>query len=366
MVKRIICLCLVACLMITLPMQTQAAGNAKIEDYAKQLIQYYYHHQAAAEDVIWDILRQMEDVDRHQAAVWRNIMEDWTWVNSGMPVGDEVLPDGLPEDESLCIVVLGYGLAEDGSMKSELVDRLVVALASALKYPKASVVVTGGQTSEVEGVTEAGRMAAWLKKKGIEEKRIIVENQSLSTTANAVNVYKLLNQKHPQVRSVAIVTSDYHVTWGSAMFAAVSNYKFGFDAGNPIDVVAAAACDTGSSYDSMAQQAWGVSIIAGLDFDMNKPAPKLYDVERPTEPETVPTEAVVEETRGEPHIFWQPREGSDGEIAETEQAAEEKRTVLPILLGGAALVAVYILIPKRPRKSKRRQKPKMNWDGEEK
>ena len=151
MAKRIICLCLVMCLMAAMPMQTQAAGNAKIEDYAKQLIQYYYHHQDAAEDVIWDILRQMEEVDRHQAAVWRNIMADWAWVNNGMPVGEGVLPDGLPEDESLCIVVLGYGLAEDGSMKPELVDRLVVALASALKYPRASVAVSGGQRNGLLG-----------------------------------------------------------------------------------------------------------------------------------------------------------------------------------------------------------------------
>lgn len=366
MAKRIICLCLVMCLMAAMPMQTQAAGNAKIEDYAKQLIQYYYHHQDAAEDVIWDILRQMEDVDRHQAAVWRNIMADWAWVNNGMPVGEGVLPDGLPEDESLCIVVLGYGLAEDGSMKPELVDRLVVALASALKYPRASIAVSGGQTSEVEGVTEAGRMAAWLKKKGIEEKRIIVENQSLSTTANAVNVYKMLNKSYPQVRSVAIVTSDYHIAWGCAMFAAVSNYKFGYDAGKPIDVVAAAACDTGSTYNSMAQQAWGVSIIAGLEFEENTKAPELYYVERPTETETVPTEALVEETQGEPHIFWQPREEPGSEPAQAGEPEEEKRPVFPILLGGAALAAVYILTPKRPGKNKRRQKPKMNWDGEEK
>lgn len=361
MIKRMICLCLALCLLAAMPLTVQAAGNTKIENYAKQLIQYYYHHQNEAEDVIWDILRQMEAVDRHQAAVWRNIMEDWAWVNNEMPVGAGVLPDGLPEDESLCIVVLGYGLKEDGSMKQELVDRLVVALASALKYPNASVVVTGGQTSEVEGVTEAGRMAAWLKKKGIDAKRIIEEKQSLSTTANAVNVYKLLNQKHPQIRSVAIITSDYHAAWGSAMFAAVSNYKFGYDAGNPIDVVAAAVCDTGSSYNSMAQQAWGVSIIAGLEFEENTKAPALYPVERSAEPETVPTETVIEETREQSQIFWQPREEADNGSANAEAAEKERWSVVPVLIGSGVLAGVYVLMPKRPQKRKRRKKPKMDW-----
>lgn len=203
-------------------------------------------------------------------------------------------------------------------------------------------------------------MAAWLKKKGIEENRIIVEDQSLSTTSNAVNVYKLLNQKHPQVRSVAVVSSDYHVTWGSAMFAAVSNYKFGYDAGNPIDVVAAAACDTGGTGNTMAQQAWGVSIIAGLEFEENTKAPLLYPVQRPTVPETVPTEAAAEEIQEEGQVYWQPREETDEELT-VETAEKKDRLVVPVLVGGVVLIAAYILIPKRPGKGKRRKKPEMDW-----
>lgn len=360
MKKRILCLLVAVLLVLTMPLSVQAAGNSEIENYAKQLIQYYYHHQSAAEDVIWDILQKMEALDRHEAAVWRSIMADWAWVNSEMPVGDSVLPDGLPEDESLCIVVMGYALAEDGSMQEELVDRLVVAVTSALKYPNAYICVTGGQTSEVEGVTEAGQMAAWLKKKGIEEKRILVEDQALSTTSNAVNVYKLLNKKHPQIRHVAVITSDYHVTWSSAMFAAVSNYKFGYDAGNPVDVVAAAACDTGAISDTMAQQAWGVSIIAGFEFEENTKAPELYPVERPIEPETVTVETATEETWEQGEIFWHPREEENEETFEIT-LERKKQIILSVLLGGAVLAAVYILLPKRPGKDKRRKKPEMDW-----
>lgn len=359
MLKKLTSVLLVLCLLLSLPVTTHAATKKAVKPYAEKLIQYYYHHQDAAVDVIWDILNQMAQVDADQAAVWENIMEDWAWVNHGMPIAENVLPDGLPEDDSLCIVVLGFGLAEDGSMKEELIDRLVVALSSALKYPNAWIAVTGGQTSQVEGVTEAGQMSAWLQEKGIDKSRILVEKQSLSTTANAVNVYKLLNRSCPQVDSIAVISSDYHITWGSAMFAAVSNYKFGYEAGNPIDVLAAAVCDTGTEYDSMAQQAWGVSAITGVGFDENAKAPELYYVERPTEPETVPTEP--EETREERHWFWEkPQQAQEAQTVQTEEQGNKKSLVLPVTLGVVVLAAVYLLTPKKPRK--KREKPEFKWE----
>lgn len=348
--RRLACFLLAVCLVLSLGTQVWAAGD-EVERYAGQMIQYYRHHQAAAEDVIWDLNRQMAAVDADQAAVWENIMADWAWVNEEMPVGVDVLPDGLPEDESLCIVVLGYGLAEDGSMKEELVDRLVVALSSALKYPNALIAVTGGQTSEVEGVTEAGQMAAWLRKKGIEDKRIVTERQALNTTANGENVYKILNEQYPQIESVAVVTSDYHLTWGSAIFAAVSNYNFAYHAGTPIDVVAGAVCDTGKTWDTMQLQAAAIAAITGVRFDQSETAPALYPVERPEEPETVPTEAAREEH----HWFRQPE-------AEEEAAVqpEEKENRLQIAVCAVGFVAVYLLLPKKPRK--KRKMPEFKWE----
>lgn len=355
MCRKAVSLLVLLCLVLTLTLPARAA---KAEDYASELISYYYHHQDAAEDVIWDILNQMAQVDADQAAVWKNIMADWAWVNSGMPVSENVLPDGLPEDESLCIVVLGFGLAEDGSMKEELIDRLVVALSSALKYPNAWIAVTGGQTSNIPGITEAGQMAAWLQKKGVEKNRILVENQSLSTTANAVNVYKLLNKSYPQVDTIAVVTSDYHLAWGSALFTAVSNYNFGYHAGNPIDVVAGAACDTGMTADTLLQQAWGISQITGVPFAEHAAAPALYPVDRP--PET--TEAAPEEEKPASHWkpFWDPAPAQPQPQA--EQAAEEPEPKWPVyLLLPLAAAAIYVFcIPKKPRK--KREKPQWKWE----
>lgn len=350
--RKLFPILLTLCLLPALLLPARAAEKEQIEPYVQSMIQCYRYHQEAAMDVIDDQLAQMEAVDPDQAAVWERIMEDWNWVNTDMPVGENVLPDGLPEDGSLCIVVLGYGLNPDGSMQEELVDRLVVALASALKYPNAWIAVTGGQTSPVEGVTEAGQMAAWLQQKGIEKSRIILENQSLSTVANAVNVYKMLNASYPQISSIALVSSDYHITWSGAMFTTVSNYYFGYKAGNPIDLLASAVCATGQTADTMVQQAWGISLITGMPFDEDAPVPTLYEVEKAEEP-------AAEQTEAAPHMAQQDQPGEPDQ--EQPQQEKEKRNFLPLILAPALLAAAgYILMPKKPRK--KRQRPEWKWE----
>lgn len=358
MVKKVMSLFLVLCLLVVIPFPAEASEMGKLESYGVQLIQYYLHHQEKADDVIWDITRQMKEVDRKQGAVWEKIMFDWSWINSQMTVYEDSLPDGLPEDDSLCIVVMGFGLNEDGSMREELKDRLVVALTSALKYPNAYVLVTGGQTGEAKGVTEAGQMAAWLQKKGLDSSRIIQEKQSLSTTANAVNTYKLLTKSYPQVDSVAIITSDYHITQSCALFAAMSNYQSGYKGGKALELVGNAVCHTGSDYDSLAQQAWGMSLIMGLPYEDNTKAPKLYPVERPVEPIAGPLEETLE---GE---GWPPMTPSPVPEAaeETESAPEEKHSILLPALAAAAAAGIWLLMPKKPKKKNRRQRPEMKWD----
>ena len=348
-----VCLCCV----LTVP-ASAASVMGDLESYGVSLIQYYLHHQEAAGDVIWDITRQMKEIDPKQGAVWEKIMFDWSWINSAMPICEDILPDGLPQDDSLCIVVMGFGLNEDGSIRPELENRLLVALSSAIKYPNAYILVTGGQTGAVDGITEAGQMAAWLRRNGIAENRIIQERQSLSTTANAVNTYKLLTRSYPQVSAVAIVTSDYHITASCALFAAVSNYQSGYKGGKSLELVGNAAYKTGSKGDTLATQAWGMSMIMGLPYEDNTRAPKLYAVERPADPVYVETEPPKEEAP------WPPL---DGQTPPAEEViSEEPEKTVPWLfvgIGGASLLAaVWMITPKRPKKKNRREKPKMNWD----
>ena len=346
-------------LLLILPLPVSAAsGMGDLESYGVKLIQYYLHHQEAATDVIWDITRQMKELDPKQGAAWDKIMFDWSWINSDMPIYENSLPDDLPRDDSLCIVVMGFGLNADGTMRQELVNRLNVALDLALEYPEAYLLVTGGQTGAVDGVTEAGQMGDWLQKQGIPKSRIIRETASLSTTANAVNCYRLLNRAYPQVNAIAVVTSDYHIRQSCAMFAAVSNYQAGYQGGRTLELVGNAVCDTGLEENSLLTQAWGMSLVFGIPFDEKAKAPELYPVEIPVEVYTEPTE--TEETAPEAPVPEHPETQGDDRETERRWASAEKW----ILLAAALVTGVIfrIFMPKKPKKRNRREKPKMNWD----
>ena len=280
--KTLVCLLLCLCLIAGLPLS--AGAREDVTPYVQRMIQYYLHYQDAADTEIGTLLDYISSVDPGQGTLWRAIMEDWRRNNEEMEVHRDVLPDGLPQDDTLCIVILGYGLRADGSMKEELIDRLVVGLASALKYPNAWVCVTGGATAADTDDTEAGQMAAWLVEKGLDPGRVILETRSLSTTDNARNVYGILRDRYPQVDSIAVVTSDYHIRWGVSMFTTVSDYE-SYYGSKAIRVVGNAANTTGSSTDTLYSQAWGISIITDTPFDGNA-VPAMYATE--TTVETLP------------------------------------------------------------------------------
>jgi hypothetical protein len=54
-------------------------------------------------------------------------------------------------------------------------------------------------------------MAAWLVGQGIPEERIILENRSYSTELNVRYSLEILQKSYPQIKSLAVVTSDYHI-----------------------------------------------------------------------------------------------------------------------------------------------------------
>lgn len=172
------------------------------------------------------LLSELETANPEKAKVWKSICSTWYAAYQDGFVHDDILPDNLPEDNSLAIVVLGFELNPDGTMKDELIGRLSTAYDCALRYPNAYVVMTGGGTaSENKSVTEADSMADWMRAKGIAEERILVENKSMTTLENASNTCAILAEKYPTVTKLAIVTSGYHVPWGTVDFHAVIQYE---------------------------------------------------------------------------------------------------------------------------------------------
>lgn len=236
------------------------------------LLQYYCCYQEAASREIEACLTALEEDDPQQGKLWRTIMEDWDRLNHAGYDTRRALHDGLPQDDSLCIVVFGYDLKDDGSMQPELVDRLQCALNAARQYPGAYIAVTGGETSDVPGITEAGQMAAWLRSNGVADSRLILETQALSTTENARNLYSIFVREYPTIRQTVVVTSDYHAPWAAVLMQTVSTYESMVHGTREIPVAAGASCVTGTPQrDTLSSQAWGIGLITGTDWNATKP-----------------------------------------------------------------------------------------------
>jgi len=104
------------------------------------------------------------------------------------------------------IVILGYGLEPDGSMRTILRRRVLTGLTVAQFFPQSPVIVTGGNPKN--GRTEAGQMAGMLKLLGFPANRIIVEDRANSTVQNAR--FSVPLAKEAGTSGIILVTSSTH------------------------------------------------------------------------------------------------------------------------------------------------------------
>lgn len=175
-------------------------------------------------------------------AAMESFFSYWDKANEKDFVNMGELTDDLPDDNSLCIVILGFSLSPSGEVKDELLCRLDAGIEAAEKYPNAYILVTGGGTALMApSVKEADKMAEYLIEKGIDPSRIIVENESLSTSENAVYSERIIRNNYPEIRDIFIVTSDYHVPMACSIF----NGWF-IMMNSDLKVISNYACDPGS------------------------------------------------------------------------------------------------------------------------
>ena len=226
------------------------------------------------------LLEEMAGSDPDAAKKWARIMDLWRTLDD-LEVNRGVLPDGLPDTNELCIVVLGYQLNSNGSMKDHLKERLKVALKSAKKYPNAYIVCTGGGTAvKKKSATEAGQMSSWLKKQGVSKKRIIVEKGSHTTAANARLTLDILLRDYPEIKYLAIVSGDYHVRVGTLLFEAASILRAEPGTEPPLTVVSNAGCKTKTKELSAQYRAGGLIELAGNGKAASRLYQNVYDMNR--------------------------------------------------------------------------------------
>ena len=235
-----------------------------IENIVEEIAVDYGTYGAAANDRIDKLLKDLAGIDGGAASRWKGILDLWRSGELGLPLHYDVLPDGLPETDELCIVVLGFQLNPDGTMREELVERLTVALNSAKKYPNAYVVCTGGGTaSENESASEAGEMAKWLIAQGVGKARVIVEDNSITTAQNAIFTYDILTSLYPSVKKLAIVSSDYHIATGELLFKAEAILRASAPGNEKLEVISNAAWKAPSGSLSAMFQAGALIELSG-------------------------------------------------------------------------------------------------------
>ena len=242
--KKCFIIFLMLCIVISLASCGKSSSSAavNVEKTVEEIAVDYGTYGEKANDRISELLSDLSSADAAAGACWKKITDLWMSPQLGQPINYDVLPDGLPDTDELCIVVLGFQLNPDGTMKDELIQRLNVALRSLKKYPNAYVVCTGGGTaSENESASEAGEMAKWLEVQGIAKKRIIVEDNSVTTAQNAIFTYDILTSLYPSVKKLAIVSSDYHIATGELLFTAESILRANAVGNEKLEVVSNAA-----------------------------------------------------------------------------------------------------------------------------
>ena len=223
------------------PTPTPIPSDREVKEILRDIILTYAFEERGSER-IEPLLSELRSVDPAKADYMDEVMAYWQYVDNDLGLYYNELPPGLARDDTLAIVVLGYQLKPDGTMRDELLGRLQVAMLCASEYPNALVVCAGGGTaSKNPSVTEAGEMAKWLIAAGLEPSRLLVENRSGSTLENAKNTAYLLQEYCPQVRTVAIVSSSYHIARASLLFESVFLDP---ETGADLSVVANGAYDT--------------------------------------------------------------------------------------------------------------------------
>ncbi len=239
----------------------------------KNIFSTYMSDQSNTEDVK-ELISLLKKTDEELGEAYEDMMDYWNTaitsmtINKYNPDGNSSLPTmNVSDDSKLCIVILGYALNDDGSMKDELIGRLKTGYALAEKYPNAKIAVTGGGIAKNNSsVTEGGAMVDYLiNTLGVDESRIIVEDEAKNTAGNALNTLKILNNNYSNITDLIMVTSDYHIARGCTFFNSVSEL-YEYDTGKSYTIVDNLGYYTGKSTESVNSMLYGqMYTIADID-----------------------------------------------------------------------------------------------------
>ena len=82
------------------------AGSAKrtADDVIEDIIEYHGCYDREADEKVDELLTELTSMDERRGALWREIMAYWDYVNNDLPVYEDKLPDGLPDDDMILLL----------------------------------------------------------------------------------------------------------------------------------------------------------------------------------------------------------------------------------------------------------------------
>ena len=133
---------------------------------------------------------------------------------------------GAPRKDTDAIIVLGAQVLPNGNPNRILKTRLEMAVSAYTDVPR-PIICCGAQGDD-EPAPEGKVMRDYLISRGVPETDVRAETQSYNTYQNIENAKSLLDES---VKSVLIVTSDYHVA--RALWIAHDKGLVAYGAGSP-------------------------------------------------------------------------------------------------------------------------------------
>ena len=227
---------------------------------------YYYIHERKTK--VNEMLSKIQALDEQKYKRDKEIIEYWEYIDDVMPLSPNVAPDGLPQTPDHAFVVLGYALNSDGSLRKEAKGRCDVAYESAMKYPNSKIFVTGGATaSRNKTATEGGQMKDYLVNvKGLDPNRIITETKARDTIQNAkYTMEKLIEQN---IKTMTVITSDYHVRRGSILFKGVAMVKAETLGTTPIQILENAVYYTGRATEGKSREGYALAAVLNVKISL--------------------------------------------------------------------------------------------------
>ena len=119
-----------------------------------------------------------------------------------------IIYDGLTDEakKAEVIVILGNKVNKDGTLSNRLKARLDRGLELYSDSLAPLIFVSGGLGKE--GHLEGSKMAEYLILNGVEENKVIIDNEGNTTQLTANNFIK----RFPRVKTVIIVSQFYHIS----------------------------------------------------------------------------------------------------------------------------------------------------------